>query len=329
MSAIIQFPAWPRALAIEGGHAELINPYGFNLPRTGVSGVIPVGFITDWASIPRIMWAIFPPTGPYAAAALIHDWLYYSGYVSRRQADKAFAEAMQILGIPAWQRALFYASVRIGGRGGYSYRIQDPTAADLLPSTGPILSSRAWQSQGLLLGPRRNQPYLTIEKRYHPGVIRNQGATPKCAGYAAANAAEILGVDIDPVETYWEAKLHDGYPRLPGTTLVAIQKAHTIIHDDEEFVVERGPVLIGLDWKTGMANPNPTSHYVRPRGQSYGGHAVTLIANLPKRKAFQLENSHGRYGFRGTAFIKWADLPRATLPGEHLVALGYRRKRRH
>lgn len=45
--------------------------------------VVPEGFITDFASIPRFLWSIYPPTGRYQEAAVIHDWLYICHYSNR------------------------------------------------------------------------------------------------------------------------------------------------------------------------------------------------------------------------------------------------------
>ena len=35
--------------------------------------VVPVGFVTDFASVPRAFWSLYPPTGPWAPAAIVHD----------------------------------------------------------------------------------------------------------------------------------------------------------------------------------------------------------------------------------------------------------------
>lgn len=45
--------------------------------------VVPIGFVTDFASIPRFLWSIYPPTGRYQRAAVLHDWLYVSHYANR------------------------------------------------------------------------------------------------------------------------------------------------------------------------------------------------------------------------------------------------------
>lgn len=80
--------------------------------------VIPAGFMTDGASVPRGLWNLFPPFGRYNKASLLHDFLYHAGgmnmaRITRRQADDIFLAAMVSLGVPGWQRWAMYAGVRI------------------------------------------------------------------------------------------------------------------------------------------------------------------------------------------------------------------------
>ena len=85
---------------------------------------VPANFITNFASIPRVFWSVYPPTGIYGKAALVHDYLYRTAYyATRAQADSVFLEAMEDLGVGWWTRQLLYRGVRIGGRrsyGGYA-----------------------------------------------------------------------------------------------------------------------------------------------------------------------------------------------------------------
>ena len=73
------------------------------------------GFITDFASIPRIFWRIFLPSGTHREAAVVHDWLYFCGDRSRAVCDAIFLEAMEALGVPRWKRNAMFLAVRIGG----------------------------------------------------------------------------------------------------------------------------------------------------------------------------------------------------------------------
>lgn len=77
---------------------------------------VPEGFVTDFASIPRLFWTVIGhPAGRYAQAAVLHDCLYSTGAAKRAEADRIFREAMAVLGVPGWQRWLMWAGVRIGG----------------------------------------------------------------------------------------------------------------------------------------------------------------------------------------------------------------------
>ena len=86
---------------------------------------VPVGFETDFASIPWGLWNLFPPLGKWARPAIIHDFLYDRGGVlpsktySRKEADMIFREAMSVVGVPAWRREVMFAAVRVGGAGGW------------------------------------------------------------------------------------------------------------------------------------------------------------------------------------------------------------------
>lgn len=112
---------------------------------------VPAGFVTDFASIPRAFWVVFPPTGKYGKAAVVHDYLYVMGgkipcgwcvteglgpkwanvalnigakcpdlqTFTKADADKIFLEAMEVLGVNWLQRKLMYRAVRWFGRGNF------------------------------------------------------------------------------------------------------------------------------------------------------------------------------------------------------------------
>lgn len=89
-----------------GSALTSIYPRGF---------AVPAGFVTDFASIPRGLWSLFPPTGEYAAAAVAHDYLYQHGIGLRLWADKLFLDRMEALGVKRWKRELMYRAVRLFG----------------------------------------------------------------------------------------------------------------------------------------------------------------------------------------------------------------------
>ena len=117
---------------IDGRKWEVLSRFEYHVgaPDSGTCVTILPGFITDFASIPRGLWNLFPPTGPYGKAAVVHDKLYqdreifenvhkpayfYEHPCDRKEADNIFNEAMMVLGVGTWTRRIVYAGVRIGG----------------------------------------------------------------------------------------------------------------------------------------------------------------------------------------------------------------------
>lgn len=100
---------------------QLAEPFDYYTDVLPVRTLIrvPVGTITDLATVPRVLWAVFPPHGRYAKAAIVHDYLYDQALYSKAVADAVFNEAMGVLGVPKWRRWLVYQAVRIFGRGNY------------------------------------------------------------------------------------------------------------------------------------------------------------------------------------------------------------------
>lgn len=96
---------------------RLTAPFEYHVGAIG-SGIVftvPVGFVTDLASVPRAFWWLFPPHGDYTKAAVLHDYLYSSNVVSRLWADEIFNEAMRVLGVNHATRWLIFKAVRTFG----------------------------------------------------------------------------------------------------------------------------------------------------------------------------------------------------------------------
>ncbi len=77
--------------------------------------VVPVGFVTDFASIPCCFWSLLRPDGDYTFAAIVHDYLYWTQALSRLESDEIFDVAMQDLDIGGFARFAIYWSVRLAG----------------------------------------------------------------------------------------------------------------------------------------------------------------------------------------------------------------------
>lgn len=78
---------------------------------------VPVGFVTDFASIPRFARGIIPKLGRYTKASVIHDYIYQTPGIqqTRRIADIIFRDGMRDLGVVKWKRWVMWAAVRVGG----------------------------------------------------------------------------------------------------------------------------------------------------------------------------------------------------------------------
>jgi len=74
---------------------------------------VPVGFITDFASIPKPFNYIFRPDGPWAKAAVIHDYLYETyPTVNKLIFDGIFYEACRVLNVNFFISLTFFMFIR-------------------------------------------------------------------------------------------------------------------------------------------------------------------------------------------------------------------------
>jgi hypothetical protein len=108
----------PLILEYVDGRTWIVNQefvYHIGGSESGMAIVVPAGFPTDFASIPRVFWRVLPPTGTYGKAAVVHDFLYKSQAGTREWADAVFLEAMDVLGVPAWKKIVMYRAVRLFG----------------------------------------------------------------------------------------------------------------------------------------------------------------------------------------------------------------------
>lgn len=87
---------------------------------TGTRGdtfAVPLGFVTDFATVPRFLHWLWLPYGAYTRAAVLHDWLLVrlgSGdlAVTSRDIDGIFRRVMQDLGVGWARRWTGWAAVR-------------------------------------------------------------------------------------------------------------------------------------------------------------------------------------------------------------------------
>ena len=114
----MRFSDLPNVHWLDSGELQLDAP----LVYTALSGVVftvPEGFTTDLASVPSIVPGVIRILfrGPLqtAMAAILHDYLYETGIVSRREADSLFYEALRATGEGRVGAFLMWSGVRLGG----------------------------------------------------------------------------------------------------------------------------------------------------------------------------------------------------------------------
>jgi len=125
---------------IDGQTMEVIAPLVFlSLELHGIFRV-PKGFVTDFASVPRGLWNLWPRVGKYSKAAVLHDASYRGDLLSkygqrvtliRPLADRLFLEAMRASGVGAFTARVFYLAVRAFGEPAYR-------GLDHLQSASPV-----------------------------------------------------------------------------------------------------------------------------------------------------------------------------------------------
>lgn len=96
----------------------------FSVVFKGQRIVVPKGFESDGASVPRLFWrTVFPPTDAHAIrAAILHDYIYRKADhcgITRKEADTAFFALMIWDGVPTYRAYRAYLGVRLFGGGSW------------------------------------------------------------------------------------------------------------------------------------------------------------------------------------------------------------------
>lgn len=80
--------------------------------------MVPKGFVTDFASVPRVVAWLIPRYGRWTPAAILHDYLWSearAGRFNKPDADGIFNQALRELGVPFLRRWLMWTAVRWAG----------------------------------------------------------------------------------------------------------------------------------------------------------------------------------------------------------------------
>lgn len=97
---------------------KLLTDLAYNSELHGLI-VVPAGYVTDFASVPRLPLAYWLTGDTAHASAVVHDYLctihYQSCKISWKRAAQVFLEAMKHERVPAWRRTMMYWGVRLAG----------------------------------------------------------------------------------------------------------------------------------------------------------------------------------------------------------------------
>lgn len=95
---------------------KLVQPFGYIDPR-GLHWDVPVGYITNGASIPASLWSIVggPFDGPYRDAAVLHDYYCEAKTRSSDDTHKMYYEAARARGTSENIAQTMYMGLVFGG----------------------------------------------------------------------------------------------------------------------------------------------------------------------------------------------------------------------
>jgi Protein of unknown function (DUF1353) len=76
---------------------------------------VPQGFVSDFSSIPKAFWILFPPDSSYIYTLIVHDYLYWHQPTTREVADLILREMLREVGASSSQAELLYSAAKVGG----------------------------------------------------------------------------------------------------------------------------------------------------------------------------------------------------------------------
>lgn len=177
-------------------------------------------------------------------------------------------------------------------------------------------------------------PPVPTFKVWHAPAPLNQGNTGHCVGFAGAHwmmcedlKQPFLGglpAGIDGHEIYYDCKVIDGAPQgsphaeegsndrsflkvMQNEGFLASYVYANSLKDVTDWILNVGPVLVGVPWYESMFNPDANG-MLNISGQIAGGHEFLVHGLLPSGN-FQMLNSWGQnWGIGGHAYLRPADL---------------------
>ena len=88
------------------------HPLRYETPDRQHAFVVPVGFVTDLASIPKGLWWWQSPHEGTLAPAILHDYLYWEQSCTKDEADAVMYLAMHDVGLTGVRAEAVYRGIR-------------------------------------------------------------------------------------------------------------------------------------------------------------------------------------------------------------------------
>jgi Protein of unknown function (DUF1353) len=174
-----QQPIQPVPMTPFGGGQDsvLMSELAYRIGDTNHIIIVPAGFVTDFASTPRAIWSVLPPTGRYQMAAIVHDFLYWEQQCTREQADSLLRVAMAESLVGPFKRDIIWRAVRDFGDG--AWKANARAKADGQPR---IIARQRFRFLYLSHGRSTELSFLPMEyaqssqrRRRHPNTAPLQG----------------------------------------------------------------------------------------------------------------------------------------------------------
>jgi len=109
----------PQVVWVGGSRPwELATPFIYYSEELNEEIIVPAGYQTDLASVPRIPFVYARYGGRAVLASILHDYMYevLGDKYSRKQADRVFLEAMRKFEEPGrYKSRMMYTAVRVFG----------------------------------------------------------------------------------------------------------------------------------------------------------------------------------------------------------------------
>lgn len=197
-----------------------------------------------------------------------------------------------------------------------------------------------WDPQNLKYSIREiiGEDIPLVAKRWKLPECLDQGTEGACVGFGWTHellAEPVRVIGVDPFAVYHRAQQIDEWPgeNYEGTSVLAGAKAIQEFGHLQEYrwaftvddilatLVAHGPVVVGVNWHKGMANPDELG-YIRATGPILGGHCVCLRgitlnkSGTSAKWAVLGRNSWGRaWGQRGDFKLPSDDLEKLLVAG--------------